>query len=54
LWLIAGIGLDKRVKTARPFCFIYSVRPVDKTSLTQFFVALMRSQPSKLIPEIGY
>src|SRR6185503_2837350 len=35
-----------------PGC-IYSLRPVDKTSLSPFFVASIRSQSSRAIPEIG-
>ena len=44
---IAWIGLATCVDG------LYSVRPVDKTSLTPFFVASMLSQPSKLIPDSG-
>jgi hypothetical protein len=50
---IAGIGLIKCVGAACSPWLIYSVRPVDKTGLTLFFVASMRSQPSKLIPDIS-
>jgi hypothetical protein len=49
----AGVSLAKCIGV---FClqyFIYSITPVDKTSLTPFFVASTRSQPSKLITEIG-
>jgi hypothetical protein len=50
---ITGIGLTKCVRAAHCPWIIYSVRPVDKTSLTPFFVASMRLQPSKLISKIG-
>jgi hypothetical protein len=44
---ITRIGLATYVHR---FCSCYTVRPVDKTSLTPSFVTSMRSQSSKVMP----
>src|SRR6185312_249878 len=50
---VVGTGLSISITSrGMPGC-VYSVRLVDKTSLSPFFVASIRSQSSRAIPEIG-